>query len=282
MSLYKRKDSPYWWIKLEINGRRIQKSTGTNDENLAKEYQAKIEQDQWQQSRLGVKPGYLWQDAVLRWLKETEHKATHKDDLWILRGVDVHLHGLKLSEIDRDKLDSITASRLSDGVGNGTVNRMLAVIRAILRRSCHDWEWIERAPKVRMLPVQKRRVRFLTQDEAARLIGELPPHLSAMARFSLETGLRQSNVMGLQWSQIDLERQNPCAWVHPDQSKNRKGIAVPFSHSAVSVVRSQIGKCQTHVFSYRGNPVTVVNTKAWKSALKRASRAWRMGIRRNG
>ncbi|NOU45169.1 MAG: hypothetical protein HOO87_16740 [Methyloglobulus sp.] len=65
MSLYKRKDSPYWWIKLEINGRRIQKSTGTTDENLAKEYQAKIEHELWKQSRLGVKPGYLWQDAVL-------------------------------------------------------------------------------------------------------------------------------------------------------------------------------------------------------------------------
>ena len=36
------------------------------------------------------------------------------------------------------------------------------------------------------------------------------------------------------------------------------------------MIRSQLGKCPTHVFSYKGNSVTVVNTKAWKSALKRA------------
>ena len=88
------------------------------------------------------------------------------------------------------------------------------------------------------------------------------------ARFSLETGLRQANVIGLQWSQVDLERE--CAWVHPDQAKARRAIAVPFSSSAVAIVRNQLGQCQTHVFSYKGKPVTVVNTKAWRAALKRA------------
>ena len=76
--------------------------------------------------------------------------------------------------------------------------------------------------------------------------------------------------MDLQWSQVDLNRENPCAWIHPDQSKSRRAIAVPLSTTAVSVIRSQIGKCQTHVFSYKGRSVTVVNTKAWKAALKRA------------
>ena len=270
MSLYKRKDSAQWWIKITVNGRRIQKSTGTDDKNAAQEYHDRLKSELWEQTRLGVKPGYLWQDAVLRWLKETEHKAIHQDDLWILRGLDAHLCGYKLSEIDRDKLDAVTLARMSDGVENGTVNRMLAVIRAILRRSCLEWGWLERVPKIRMLPVAKRRVRFLTKDEAARLIHELPYHLAAMATFSLETGLRQSNVMGLQWSQVDLERKCACAWIHPEQSKNRKGIPVPLSDAAVSVIRSQLGKCPTHVFSYKGNSVTVVNTKAWKSALKRA------------
>ena len=36
------------------------------------------------------------------------------------------------------------------------------------------------------------------------------------------------------------------------------------------VLRGQIGKHSTHVFSYRGNPVRQVNTKAWRLALQRA------------
>ena len=36
-----------------------------------------------------------------------------------------------------------------------------------------------------------------------------------------------------------------------------------------SVLREQLGKHQTHVFSFRGRPVTQVNTKAWRAALER-------------
>ena len=39
--------------------------------------------------------------------------------------------------------------------------------------------------------------------------------------------------------------------------------------AAVVVVRQQIGKSETHVFSYRGNSIRQVNTKAWRAALKR-------------
>ncbi len=128
-------------------------------------------------------------------------------------------------------------------------------------------EWLDRAPRLRFLKEPKRRVRFLTRDEAERLLSALPAHLAAMARFSLETGLRQANVSGLQWSQVDLARR--CAWIHPDQAKARKAIAVPLTAAAVVVVRQQIGKHETRVFSYRGRPIRQVNTKAWRGALKR-------------
>jgi integrase len=92
--------------------------------------------------------------------------------------------------------------------------------------------------------------------------------LVALVRFSLETGLRQANVTGLQWSQVDLIRR--CAWIHPDQAKARKAIAIPLSNAAVLVLRKQIGKHQTYVFSYRGKPVMQPNNGAWIKALKRA------------
>jgi integrase len=107
----------------------------------------------------------------------------------------------------------------------------------------------------------------LTREEADRLLAALPEHLAAMARFSLETGLRRANVTGLLWSQVDLARRT--AWVHADQAKARKAIAVPLSATAVIVIREQIGKHSTHVFSYKGKPVRQVNTKAWRQALKR-------------
>jgi len=98
----------------------------------------------------------------------------------------------------------ITQERLKDGVSNATVNRMLEVLRAILKAAVDDWEWIDRAPKVRMLPEPKRRVRWINREEADVLLNELPEHIGGTERFSLATGLRESNVTGLEWSQVAL------------------------------------------------------------------------------
>lgn len=55
-----------------------------------------------------------------------------------------------------------------------------------------------------------------------------------MARFALATGLRQRNVCLLEWSQVDMERKT--AWVHADQAKARKPIAVPLNAEAMAVL----------------------------------------------
>jgi integrase len=268
MSLFKRKDSPYWWIKISCNGRPLQQSTGTSDRAKAQEYHDRLKSSLWDQARLGVKPSHTWNDAVVRFLTETSHKASQVSDKIHLRWLDKFLNGVELGTIKRDLLDKIMAARIADGVSNSSVNRVMEVVRAILRKAANEWEWLDRAPSFRMLPEPTRRIRFLTQNEAERLIALLPEHLAAMVRFSLETGLRRANVVGLEWSQVDLARRT--AWIHPDQAKARKAIAVPLSEAAVIVIRAQLGKHQTHVFSYRGHRVTQVNTKAWRAGLVRA------------
>ena len=203
-----------------------------------------------------------------RWLTETNHKATHQDDIRHLRWVHPFLYQRYLDEITRDLINGMTATRLSEGVANSSVNRMLEVVRAILNRSEREWEWLDRAPAVRMLPEPRRRIRWLTRSEAARLLDELPEHLEQMARFSLQTGLREANVTGLEWAQVDLDRR--VAWIHPDQAKNRKPLPVPLNAEAVLVLRGQVGKHPLRVFTFKGQAVTKANTKAWRQALVRA------------
>jgi integrase len=267
MSLFKRKDSPNWWVKISHNGRTVQKTTGTADEAKALEYHDKLKASLWDQERLGVKPRYSWQEAVIRYLAETRSKASTDTDKIHLRWLDRYLSGLMLDEISRDVIEKVMAKRIADKVANSTVNRTMEVVRAVLRKAAFDWEWLERVPRVRMLSEPKRRIRWITKEEAERLIDALPSHLAAMVRFSLETGLRKANVTGLQWSQVDLARRT--AWIHPDQAKARKAIAVPLSVAAVAVIREQLGKHATHVFSYKGHSVTQVNTKTWRDTLKK-------------
>ena len=69
-----------------------------------------------------------------------------------------------------------------------------------------------------------------------------------MAEFILVTGLRESNVTGLQWSQLDMKRH--CAWIHSDQAKAEKAIAVPLGADALEIIRAQLGKHESFVFTY--------------------------------
>lgn len=267
MSLFKRGNT--WWIDIvDQNGQRIRRSTGTSERILAEEYHDKVKAESWRIARLGERPRVLWNDAVVKWLKESSHKASIESDKIHLRWLDKFLGGRYLDTINRALIDRITDAKLDEGVTNATVNRVLEVLRAILRKAVNEWEWLDRAPQVRLLREPTRRIRWITHNEAQRLIGLLPEHLADMVTFSLATGLRRSNVTGLQWSQVDLVRR--VAWIHPDQAKARKAISVPLNADAILVIRRWVGKHDTHVFSYKGKPITQVNTKAWHKGLEKA------------
>ena len=267
MSLRKR--GTVWWIDfVSPGGERIRRSAETGNKAQAQELHDKLKAEVWRRDKLKEAPRRTWNDAVVRWLKETGHKATHEHDKAKLRWLDPYLTGKPLDTINRAMIDGITQAKLATGAANATVNRTLALVRAILRRCERDWEWLDRAPAVRLLKEPVKRIRYLTRPEADRLLAALPPHLADMARFALATGLRAANITGMRWDQVDLDRR--MAWVHPDQAKARRAIPVPLNGEAMAVLHKQLGKHPERVFTFRGDPVAATTTKAWYRAVKRA------------
>jgi integrase len=267
MSLKKR--GPVYWIDFVApNGARVRRSTQTGDKAQAQELHDKLKSELWRQQRLGDRPKRIWQDAAVRWLREQAHEATIEEDKRKLRWLDRFLADRDLETINRAVIDGITEAKQAEGCSNATVNRMLSLVRAILRKCARDWEWLDRAPSVRLLKEPTRRIRFLSHEQAQALLRELPPHLQAMALFTLQTGLRRANVTGLTWEQVDLSRK--LAWIHPDQAKARRAIAVPLNETAMQVLRAQKGQHPVYVFTFRGRKVLQVSGAAWYRALERA------------
>jgi integrase len=272
MSLYRRKDSPYWWVKLSpIRGESgpLQVSTGITERRKATEFHDKLKSQRWEQDKLGAKPSRTWEEAVVKFLGETGHKRTHDRDRdkSILRWLDCVLGGKHLDEIDRTLIDQIKVTRAKIAT-QSTANRYLAVIRSVLRKACNEWEWVDRVPKVSLFREKDGRIRSLSAAEFLKLHSELPPHLADMALFSVATGLRQANVSQLEWSQVNLELLH--AVIPPEKHKNGRPHPVPLNEAAVEVIKRKVGQHPTHVFTFRGKPVTQVSTKAWRDALVRA------------
>ena len=77
---------------------------------------------------LGHKPRRSWAEAVLRWLDETSHKATHHQDKGKLVLLDDFLGSVMLDQIDSDLIDQIKRFLIKDR-SRSTCNRYLALIR---------------------------------------------------------------------------------------------------------------------------------------------------------
>ena len=175
MSLRKR--GSVWFIDFRApNGERVRRSTETENKAQAQELHDRLKSETWRLQKLGDRPKRIWEDAVVRWVVETKHKASHEGDLGKLRWLDKFLAGMELTNINRALIDRIIEAKLAEGVTNATVNRHLALVRAILRRCHREWEWLDRAPAVRLLKEPTERIRLPGDGVAERAAGASEGH----------------------------------------------------------------------------------------------------------
>lgn len=73
--------------------------------------------------------------------------------------------------------------------------------------------------------------------------------IKSVVEFALATGLRRSNIINLEWQQIDMQRR--VAWIHPEQSKSNQAIGVALNDTACRVLKRQIGSHHKWVFVYK-------------------------------
>lgn len=259
--LYKR--GKHWWVRFSFAGVEYARSARTTVRGEAQRFEAAYRKQVWEERQLGTKPRYTWGQAKERWLKERAHKRTIGKDRQMFATLD--LDTLYLDDFTRDDL-----TRLRDDLARkhspATANRYMALVRAVLKQAT-DWDWLVKVPKVPQLKVANIEPNWITRADFERLAAFLPKHQADMARFAVNTGLRQRNVSGLRWEQVDLPRK--CCWIPGGKAKAGKPIAVPINAEAMAVLRDQPTR-EGAVFLYEGREVGQVNTKAWRSAVKKA------------
>jgi integrase len=268
--IYPRGKRGILWADFTVDGQRVTRSTGTTDERQAKEWAARTSADLWRTQRLGERPRVTFGEAVLDWLRK--HGAERRS----LETMKYRLSWL-VARIEHEPLQALTATRVSALLAErqspaSTLNRLVAEVSKILHHA-HRCGWIDAVPALRRYREEKPEPRWLTHDEADRLLAELPRHLADMARFALATGLRESNVRLLRWSQVDAARR--VAWVLSRDAKNGKALNVPLNDDAIEVLQAQRGRHGVFVFTYerwdgKRGPVHNCSSHAWYKAIARA------------
>jgi integrase len=255
VSLYRR--GRIWWVKLTHDGRTVRESSKTSDKKAAQEYHEKRKGELWRQAKLGEAPPVTWGEAVAKWVGL---KPRGLPDRYRLAAMGIDLKSTL-------PLASARLEQLWTSLSPSTFNRNLSLVVAIHSASGVRLTGIKRRPN----PIG--RTRWLTAEEWKRLHKFLEaesPLLAQAAAFTLETGLRENNVLNLEWNQIDLQRR--VAWLHGDQTKQAKPIGVPLNDAACAILASRRGTNKQYVFAHpdSGLPLYKASNRAWYTAVRKA------------
>jgi hypothetical protein len=251
MPLYRVGD--VWYVDLPSSRGRVRRSAKTTDKAQAKVFHDQLKEQLWKQDQLGEEPPITWGAAIQKWMSM---KPRSLPERYMLRALSV-APGAQLP-LPSGKVESCLS-----GMAPGTFNRHLNLISAVHRCSGSS------APSVKRKPNPQGRTRWLTKEEWERLqkaLAKESPLLEQAARFTLATGLRENNVLELEWSQVDLGRR--VAWIYADQAKGGDNIGVPLNDDAIAVLRERKGIHKRWVFGNPDYPLTKASNRAWYSALK--------------
>ncbi|QQR44926.1 site-specific integrase [Myxococcus xanthus] len=87
-----------------------------------------------------------------------------------------------------------------------TINNVLTVLSKLLRVAVEQ-EVIPQTPRVQLFRnLPKPSFDFLTFEEAERLVSMAEPEWRPVLLVAIKTGLRQGELIGLQWADVDLKR----------------------------------------------------------------------------
>lgn len=262
MGLMKR--NKVWWMSFIYQGRQIRRSTGTTDKRLADAILSKVKVQiaEGQFFEVREERERTFREMMDRYLKERSVGKSPKSALRD-RGALNHLlpvfGELVLANITPKRLAGYKAQRRLEQAAPATINKELQLVRHAFNLAMREWEWCRENPmhRVSMEPVRNEVDRWLTPNEEERLMAASSPWLREVIVFALNTGMRQGEILNLQWQDVDFTRSTLVVM----KSKNGTRRTIPLNAKVYELLASKqgaTGASQGRVFTTPlGNPLKV-------------------------
>lgn len=215
-----------------------------------------------------------WTDEQVALAKAGHKRASSVDTgAFQLKPLLAFMGTLDLEAITAKKVLDYQQHRTSQGRKPTTINSEVAKLKQVMSWAV-DKKLCGAVPKVRLLPVTRRRLDLPSQTEMAQIISQLAPGDALLIRFFCETGCRKSEAFHLQWRDIDAERN----LIHirakdgftPKTAHSNRSIPVhPSLVKALLKVRGKRSRTSL-VFPGKGGVVRTEIEKALNTAVRSA------------
>lgn len=269
--LFQRKDDGAWIIL--DGGRQFRTGYGDGFHRQAEEELAKYIAQKRVHFTGPADPSEITIGEVLRFYGEAKVDEVSDPErlLYTMKALAPYWGDRKVSEIDVKTCRGYTSWR---DRAAWTVRREMSTLNAAVKFAAASRK-IAHAPVVTLPEKGLAKDRWLTRDEARRLIEVSPRHIQRFIMIGLYTGRRKTAITRLRWTPsldsgwVDLER----GVIHflgkaQAETKKRKG-AVRIPTVLLKEMNSWERDCD-HVISFNGSPVGRID-KAFRAAAKRAN-----------
>ncbi len=246
-------EAPTLWIKYLQNGRVIRESTETTKETVARRMLRSREGQVEHGIPINPQMGRIsFEDAAKDIVND--YTANRKRSLAELqRRIAKHLtpffRGRRLGSITTADVRAYIAKRQKDviatgggddrkerPVSNAEINRELTALKRMFSLAIQAGKLLHR-PHVPMLKEDNVRTGFFEREQFESVRAHLPAHLRPMVTFMYLTGWRKSEVIGLEWRQVDLKVGTVT--LDPGTTKNDEGRVFPFTTELRELLEQQ-------------------------------------------
>lgn len=250
MSVYKPKNSPYYHFDFKVRGLRFHGSTGTKNRRSAQRFEDRERQAAAEGRRR--RPTITLSEAFKRYYDEVAqfHATAYHAD-YQLANLLAGLGNVTLAEIDDGDVARYVAKRRS-GMSDSSVNRETQLLRRVFRHAKLNWKiQVGEMPDWRrhILPEPEGRVRELSIDEEAALMGALRDDFRPLVEFALLSGVRLGNCIRLTWSDVDYD-SGELRFRVKSRRPGGKIHAVPLTTALQVLIAQQHGNHPIYVFTY--------------------------------
>ncbi len=248
MGLYRRKDSPIWWMSFSVNGKPYRRSTGTSERKLANKIFSKVRtqviEEKWFEFDSGSQ--HTFDELMERYMEEygAIHKAhsTYRKDMNLLEHLQQSFSGLKLNQITPRIITDYKTRRLKESASPASVRNELRLLSHAFNIAVKYWEWTRDNPvsKVSLKELKARTIdRWLTPEEEKRLLETASDRLNGQLRdiiiLALNTGMSQEEILNLQWKNIDLFRKT----IITTRKKTKNTRTIPINNTVFNLLKKK-------------------------------------------
>ena len=232
------KGSGIWWVGISHEGKTPKFKIGSK--SAARTFYAKIKTEQREQRFEPERYHYRKaQDVKLSALiEQTKTAATTTkgasnrktySEFW-----KTTLGDLPISQITASMIEAGRATLIEQGKSPATANRYAAYLRRLCSLAVRDGV-LDNSPfrQIRALKEPSGRTRFLTDEEAKKLLEQLSPQAKAAVIVALNTGLRREECLHLRWDNIDQEQRVVTVY----RTKSGKPRSIPLNDAAMTALR---------------------------------------------